>query len=407
MAVKKSSVIISFEALDKISGPLRQVNRRLENFQAPFKRLNNQMTRFGKASGLSTLASWATRAGVALTGLGIAGAYGLKRLSDRATELGSTIHDVSKKTGFNSTALQQWGAVAKDVGSDQESLNNGLVFFSKALSQARRGQGALVEAVGKGNPFLNNLIKIKDVTTAFEYFMDQVGSMKNEQDQIALSQAAFGRGSDLVGLAQMSKTDREAIRKKTPVLSPEEVKLLDDWGDKQAALANKFSVLSARAFVKLLPTMERLADKFDKFISGPDFDRLVYALENVVPAVANLAENILTLLSYLGFAVRKGDEFLTGDRFGNGDKRGVLERFWDMMPGVGMLQIPKMLLGSGNNAQLPPPTNASTPKTVGTTQPTVGVTVDFRNLPRGVKVDSKNPMGIDFSMSQGLSMGGM
>ena len=404
MAGKKFPVVISFEGLDRLSNPLRRVNQRLEQFQAPFKRLNNQFDRFGKASGLATVASWATRGAVALAAFAVAGGYALKRVSDRATELGSNLNDVSKRTGFNTDALQNWGFALRQVGGSQEDLNHGITVFSKNLAMARRGQGPLVETLGRGNAFLNRLIRIKDVSKAFEYLITQLRSMPNEQNKILLNNAAFGKGmEEILGLTTMTNEELKKMFDKKLKLSPEDIKTLDDWGDKQEALADKFNVLTARAFVKLIPALSQALDKFEVFIDSPAFDRFVYVLEKSLPIALKAIEVVIDGLTYQLKPLTAAIDWYRGKTQPATNGPSLMDR----VGGSSFLGIPGYnapIFPQQRDAMVPALSTPSPLRPGAGGTPQIGLVVDFLNMPRGVRVQTKNPGKVDLDVNQGLSL---
>ena len=312
---KKIPVIISFEALDNVSAPLRKLNKKLEETQAPIKRFSNQLSRFGKASGITQLSNSVKNVGEGLMGVGnaafttalklggmaTAGVIAFDKLVGGAIESNSKLAEIAERTGVSVEALQKWRFVAEQTGATTEDLDSAIVKFSKNLAQARLGKGPLVELLDQDS--INQLTKLKDPEKAFTSFVDSMAQIPNEGDKILLLTTAFGKSADaLVNMTQLSKAERQALmaqREAMGLLNQEQANRFRIVGDQMKALAIRFDVLKSKIALALLPVVQDVFGRMDAFIvqnqdkivafAQQFTEKLIPALEKIIPIVADMA----------------------------------------------------------------------------------------------------------------------
>lgn len=144
-----------------------------------------------------------SRAGSALAGFGkglviggiFAAVAGLEDLVRGSITSAAAVGDLSDKLGITSDKLQelQYGAVQANMGFDE--LESSLLKFSKAIGQARNGQGDLLKTL-EANGFDKAKIKAMSYTEALDTVADLVKNAANEQDAMLIITQAFGRGGD-------------------------------------------------------------------------------------------------------------------------------------------------------------------------------------------------------------------
>lgn len=420
MANKKVPVIISFEALDKISGPLRNLNKRLENTTAPFKRFRNQVDRFGNATGFTSFVKGAGIAALGLAGAITAGAYALDKFVMGAVESNSKLSEVAERTGVSVESLQKWRFAAEQTGASAAELDDGFTKFSKTLSMARVGKGPLIELLGKDSPFLNQLTHIKGTDKAFDQFMRQLSRVPDEADRITLAMAGMGKSSEnLVNLAMLSDEERDKL-----MAQKEAIGLLDKaqtdafrrMGDLQKAVGNRFEFISAVLASKLLPVFEDLFGKFDVWLktNQPTLEKFADMFATVLPPAIDLFVKAIEKISApLLLVAQHWDQIKTTiDSISNssvGKIVGAVSKYINpvdnIVPGAGMFSA----LASNGQPNGPSVTNSSViPAAPGVQNSGSEATVKvmFENTPRGTRLQTDTTEGMALSVGMGIALGG-
>jgi len=284
VADKKVPVQFIFQGIDNLTGPLKQVNKKLAEIQAPVKRFQGQLQSFGKLSGFNALGTSITGVGSALgdlsrIGIGLgatlvgsvaAAGYAFKAFIGDTVSANAGLSDVSKKLGLSVESLQLWHFAAEQSGASAEDLDKLFLKFSNTLSKARRGTGELTELLGKDSNFLAKLTGIKKTEDAFDFFLRTLGKVPNEANQVALAVAGMGKsGPALIQLAELSDEERKKLfdqRKEIGLLNEEQAKKFKATDDQMKALGVRLSFLKTQFVAVLLPGVEKLFLKLESFI---------------------------------------------------------------------------------------------------------------------------------------------
>lgn len=282
---KKVPVIVSFEALDRVTGPLRELNKRLEATTAPFKRLSNQFNRFRRASGFDQVAKSAGAFGTSikslgnevfslglrLGGMGLAGYLAFQSLIRGTLEAGARLGDVSEQTGLSTEALQKWRFAAEQSGSSADALDKSLVKFSQTLGKARSGSGELVTMLGTESDFLKRLTAMDDTNEAFAFFIEQLGSVPNDANRLTLAMAAFGRsGAEMVNLSKKTRSQREEMfkmRAEMGLITDEQARAMGALNDQIGSLETLFGQIKSDIIADFLPNIAAFADGLRAFFT--------------------------------------------------------------------------------------------------------------------------------------------
>ena len=194
---------------------------------------------------------------------------------------GSSINDMSVRTGFSRESLQELGFAAKQTGVDMGSIELASRKLTKSMGEAAKGSGETA------NLFKQLGIEIKNadgsLRPANEVFMDTIGALNRIPDEktrnvvgMKLLGKSFGDITPLVsegkdGLKKYAKEARDAGL----VMSEEGVIAADNFGDKMDKLRGQLEHAGMEVATAFLPIIEQLAN---------------FVRDKVVPAIKQFAE---------------------------------------------------------------------------------------------------------------------
>lgn len=282
---KEYPVSLVVRAVDKITGPLGAMTAKLKAFSAPFAKLEKGFSGLGKATGIPRLASAFSGVGmglknvasetiglgVRLLALGATGVFALGGIIHSSIEAGDQMAKMADRVGLgiNAYAALRFALAQSDV--TQEEFDSGMTRFSKALGDAKRNSGPLLEFLRSVAPELALQVQgAKSVEGALSLMTDAFVRLKDPSKRAALSSAAFGRGNIQIGEALHSGS-AEIQRRMVDYLdlagSQEEFgRGSSDLVDKLRRTTAAFEGLKAHALGPLLPAFGRVADRVTSFL---------------------------------------------------------------------------------------------------------------------------------------------
>jgi hypothetical protein len=487
---KKVPVIIDFSALDNVSGPVKQLSRRLENTMAPINRFSNSLQRLGRATGFTRLLSSANQVGqgvksvgneifnlgLKIAGLGFVAVRGFQSLVNGPIKAQAGLKLTAERIGISVERLQQWRFLAEKSGIETQKLDNSFEEFGKRLGEASTGTGQLVSILGNNDPFLNALLSIDDLGEALEFFIDKTSAIKDSKKLETLFDKAFGgSGKQLINLTKLSKEERKAEMDKLRglgLITSAQTEAFDEtrksFLDLSAQMNNIFvSTLSkflpqineiifafqsffkdnrgeidsfVEEFKKILPTGEEVSAGLKEFLGITkqvfsflkDLNKRVDLLKvslvafgviltgPVFVSIASLVGAIVTLVGVIGAApIGIFIAALAGitavitywDELGE-IVDGIVDKISSLTPGF----IKNIFGGSSGGTQVSDsqfgpaalssgyPTAATLPQI---SRQEISLRAQFENVPRGTRISSQAPQGMDFTLEQGFALGGL
>ena len=249
---------VTLKAVDQMSGIFAKVS-------GEAKQAENIITR--NAAAMRT-------AGVAMTAAGGAMVGGLVAAATKAAEFGSTLVDMSARTGASVESLSKFGYAAQQTGADMGSVETGLKFVSKNAYAAAQGTGEAADA-------FNALgISVKDsngnMKSAEALFLESGNALRNVDDEAtrtALSMAIFGRsGTQLIPMftdagKSLGEFTADAERLGL-VVGTEAANKMDDFGDKLDQLKAQNSKMWAGLGAAAIPVLMQVLDAVQPIIQN-------------------------------------------------------------------------------------------------------------------------------------------
>ena len=294
--------------VDRVTEPVRRINRRIESMRRPVQRVALAFRDLTREAGLSRVATSVRGVGreigalarrAALFGSVLAGAAaaGVKRFIDTGDRIAKTADSI----GIGIEALQEYRFAADRSGVAQDKLDRSLQRFSRTLGETRAGSGTLVTILKKTSPaLLKQLQAAKSSEEGLQVVFRAMGQLKTQADRAALANAAFGRsGIELTNMLKEGVPGLEALRQEARdlgiVMSEEAARSAEVAQDR---LTNLMSVVKGIAFAvgsELLPEISQtIADLTDWARANRDVVRV-----RVVEFARSLAEGFRQLRDFL------------------------------------------------------------------------------------------------------------
>ena len=263
----------------------------LAQFTAGLKRAQTQLGGFAsKATGaLGQLSSFAGSAGLGKTAQGIdavadalsgmsvaavgaaavvgAGALGgaLVLVTKQTADFGDELIKASDRVGIGVEALQELRYAADLAGVSSGDLQGSLEKFGRAI-----GKAAIDTRDGFGKTLIGLGISIRDVNgqirpleDLFLEYADAIASAGSEQEALALTTAAFGRGStEMINFLRAGRTaiqaTRNELRQLGYVMSEDTARRAEEFNDNLSRVATVLNGIKLQIGSELLPVLERL-----------------------------------------------------------------------------------------------------------------------------------------------------
>lgn len=282
----KFTISSVFEAVDRISGPVRTMRGQVSGFS---KTANSAFAGIGKSANL--LRGAVTGAVAAIT----TGAAA-KAINDFATK-GDEIAKTARMLGLSTDALQELRYAAGMQGVETEALTGAMKLLNNNLGQLKDGQGALYSRLKATNPQLAK--QLRNVESTDEAFMILMDTLKNETNvarRAALAQAAFGKsGQELIKFADAGADGISALRQEAHkyglVISEDAAKSSEAFSDSLSRLKQSgqalFNDVLGQAVTKLQPVIQQMADwvAVNKEMIGQRIDQVIAAIGSAIEFV--------------------------------------------------------------------------------------------------------------------------
>jgi hypothetical protein len=139
------------------------------------------------------------------------------------------IQNAAQAAGLSTTKFQQFSNAAMESGSNTAAASTALNKFSQNVALARQGTGPLFTVLQKLNPtLLDQLVHARDNAEALQILAKGYVATANAGDQAAIRVAAMGKAAGALDPVIRDLANGFDDLSKTPVLTPEELKKLND-----------------------------------------------------------------------------------------------------------------------------------------------------------------------------------
>ena len=261
-------------------GAAKEINRGLDKIirnADKLDRVGRQMQSVGKGM----------TAGLTVPIIAAGGA--LAALSLKAIKTGDQIKLMSDKASLSTTTIQELGYAGDVAGTSLQAMVNASGRFAKVVGDSERGLSTATDALDKlGISVRNTSGQLRTQDDLFFEAIEKLRGLKDETEQMALAQEAFGRGGrEMLPILKLSSEEFANLRGQAhdlgAVLSQETVKALDDIDSNLSTF--KTGLQGAANIV-----IESLVPHLDTFVN--------FLNRDVVPAIKTVAEDVDALIDW-------------------------------------------------------------------------------------------------------------
>jgi hypothetical protein len=258
----KFPVQVVISAVDKITGPLSAIQKKLETLNKPIAKVGAAMTGVtGAAAGLATQ--------LGILG-GIAG-VGLYKVTTGAAEAGDAIDEAAQKAGVGAEALQKLAYAASFSSISQDQLVGTLGKLNANIVSATQGSKSLGEAFAFAGIGAAELKRLKP-EEVLARIADKIQSLESDDPRRgALAKALLGKsGQELIpflaaGAAGIKELGDEA-QSLGLILSEKDIANAVRFSDSFDRARKVIGGLTRAVGAGLLPVIEPLLVRFVEFI---------------------------------------------------------------------------------------------------------------------------------------------
>ena len=218
-----SGFSVTVSAVDQATATIERINKKLQGITAPMERMNAQLAKFSRLSGLSDLAAGMNKLArsavdvfrnitriVAPLGAitGAASLAGMYRMAS-AWAIWAQHQDITaKRIGLTSGKLQEFEGVAKLAGSSTEAMDGGLKslrdsMFGITYNTASAETVQAFKRLGIGGDFAKS--HLNDLSGAMAVILPKLRAIKDPTLQAAIAQGIFqGSTEELIPLFNLT-----------------------------------------------------------------------------------------------------------------------------------------------------------------------------------------------------------
>ncbi|EFO31325.1 hypothetical protein TRICHSKD4_3342 [Roseibium sp. TrichSKD4] len=281
MSKKNGQVEIKVGLIDKITAPMRRVEKALDRLSRPIKKIKRAFSTLADASGLAKvgervrgLTKRVKTLGVTIAGAGIAATAAATKMVTGFAGAGDAIAKMGRATGMNVETLQALRYAGDRSGVDKASFDTSAMTFSKRLGEMKSGSGPMYAFLKKVGPELaKRMVAENDPTKAFEMALEALSEIKDESKRAAAATAMFGRSGQRMAL--FGEAGPEAIEKLKAeafhlgaVISAEDAANGENLTDAMTNLGVVFEGLSNSIGASLAPVVTDLINKFNELVAN-------------------------------------------------------------------------------------------------------------------------------------------
>lgn len=233
--------------------------------------------------------------GAAATAVGAA----TVKMAGNFIENTDNLEKMRAQTGLTYNQLQKLQYIGGQLSVSMDTFTLAATAMNKSMASAKSGTGETAAA------YADLGVKVKDLTTGalrpqsavFNESLTALAKMKNASERNAIAYKIFGKGAkDLIPIFDAEDGTIEKLSKEAEklglIMSDDAVKAGEEFGDTLEKLKSVAIGAGNRLMTKLMPTLQRVADKL--LLNSPQ----------IVDNIANLAQKIGDFLSK-GFEAAK------------------------------------------------------------------------------------------------------
>lgn len=220
-------------------------------------------------SKFNSFAGFATVGAAAIATVGtaaIAGATALFNFTKEAADFGSALYDASIKTGLSAASISALRVAAEGSGSSLEAVSGSVAKFNVLVGQAAQGNEKAVETLKRYG------ITATETNEAFNQAIEVIGRMTTQEQRAIASKDLFkDKTAQMLPIVDQVngkfKEYTETARKLGIVLSEEDLKAADDFGDTLGVLGTQAKIAGVKFATELMPMVTSAMSSISQYMA--------------------------------------------------------------------------------------------------------------------------------------------
>lgn len=219
---QQTSVNNATAELKKMETELKQNEKALNDDRNGTKKLGDEQAKAEKKTlsfkdamkGLGTVLASVGKALAAVAAAAFAAIGAMVGMVLKSAQMADELDETSQKTGISVERLQELGYIAKQTGTDLETITGANAKLIRSMDSAKEGTGAQAEAFKKlGISVKDSSGNLRNSQDVFQEALTKLGGMSNETERDAAAMALFGKSAQ--ELNPLIKTSAEELARLT------------------------------------------------------------------------------------------------------------------------------------------------------------------------------------------------
>lgn len=222
----------------------------------------------------------------------------------------------STVTGLSTDALQEYAYMSELVDTDVGTITGSLTKLTKQMDSAKGGSGSAAEAFKQlGITVTNSDGSLRDANEVFLEAITALGGIENQTEADALAMDIFGRSAkELNPLIDAGAETLEEYRNQAHemgyVLDNETLGALGGIDDNIQLLKNNMDARKNQIAVALMPVVSEITDKFVRWASSVDWEKVGQTISTVVTKIGSTIEGLINIVTKIITKIKEAIDWI-------------------------------------------------------------------------------------------------
>lgn len=215
-------------------------------------------------------------------------ATGLKEFIASNVQGQAALGRTAKNLDMSGKRVAAWTLIAKEMGGQVGDATIALQAFAGGLAEASiKGHSALTDTA-RANGI--NLQGIKDSEEGLLRISKRITELPRQQAMYLANELGVGSMFNELMLGPEELQRRVAFAEKHSKITPESIKAAQDLQQQWADIQQRFSEISQGAFIKIWPSLEKIAERFAKWMDSVDWEKVADGIANIIAKAKDVVE---------------------------------------------------------------------------------------------------------------------
>lgn len=280
-----------------------QLSANVSDFNKKMNKVSKDFNKIGK-----NLEKTGTNLTKGITAPILAAGAGLGIMMNKAMESADELVRLADVTGISIEELQRMKYAAEQLGVDLETITGAQAKLTRTMGAALKGNVKATQSFEDlGISLTDANGNLRTANDVFEEAIDALGFIEDEVIRDSIAMDIFGKSAkELNPLIKAGSAEIENLKNKASelgiVLSEEQVRNLEEFGDKMNTMKAQVDAAGAKIGIAFLPLMEKMLALFEKIL--PHITKFVEKLSDGFNALPE--ETQMVILGVIGLLAALG-----------------------------------------------------------------------------------------------------